>query len=234
MTQADETFFAWLDGELAGDEAAEVEVRVAANPELQALAAEHRAFGVKLKAAFDPIAEQPVALAAYVPPESGKVASLTQARAARRPVSGFWVQAAAIAATFVLGIATGNMLLSGPATPIAPEDGQLVAAASLKDALATQLASQPRNTGPRIGLTYRDKDGKVCRTFTDQAAQGLACLEGGDWRVRALFQGAESNVGEYRMAAGPDPQLSALVDESIAGEPFDAAQEQAARDKGWK
>jgi hypothetical protein len=234
MTQADEMFFAWLDGELTGAEAAEVEARVAANPELQALAAQHRALGAQLKTAFDPIAEQPVALPAYAPPESGNVASLAQARVARRPVSRFWAQGAAIAATFVLGIATGNMLLSGPATPIAPEGGQLVAAASLKDALSTQLASQPRATGPRIGLTYRGKDGKLCRTFTDQAAQGLACFNNGDWRVRALFQGAEGDVGDYRMAAGPDPQLSALVDESIAGEPFDEAQEQAARDKGWK
>jgi hypothetical protein len=133
----------------------------------------------------------------------------------------------------VLGIATGNMLLSGPAVPIASDAGQLVATASLKDALSTQLASQPRDTGPRIGLTYREKRGKVCRTFSDQAAQGLACFDGGDWRLRALFQGAESNVGDYRMAAGPDPQLSALVDESIAGEPFDAAQERVARGKGW-
>ena len=100
--------------------------------------------------------------------------------------------------------------------------------------MSTQLASQPADTGPRIGLTYRGKDGKVCRTFTNQAAQGLACFEGGDWRVRALFQGTDSNVGDYRMAAGPDPQLSAMVDDSIAGEPFDAAQEQAARDRGWK
>ena len=234
MMQADEKFFAWLDGELTGAEAAEVEARVAASPELQALAAQHSALGAQLKSAFDPIAEQPVTLAVYAPPGSGNVASLAQARAARRPVSGFWAQAAAIAATFVLGIATGILLLSGPSTPIAPKGGQLVAAASLKDALSTQLASQPADTGPRIGLTYRDKDGKVCRTFTDQAAQGLACFEGGDWRVRALFQGAESNAGDYRMAAGPNPQLSALVDESIAGEPFDAAQEQAARDKGWK
>jgi hypothetical protein len=36
------------------------------------------------------------------------------------------------------------------------------------------------------------------------------------------------------MAAGMDPNLAALVDSSMAGEPFDAAQEKAARDKGWR
>jgi hypothetical protein len=31
-----------------------------------------------------------------------------------------------------------------------------------------------------------------------------------------------------------DPTLAALVDSTIAGEPFDAAQERAARDKNWR
>jgi hypothetical protein len=35
------------------------------------------------------------------------------------------------------------------------------------------------------------------------------------------------------MAAGMDPSLAALVDSTIAGEPFDAATEKAAKDKGW-
>jgi hypothetical protein len=235
MTQTDEKFFAWLDGELTGAEAAEVEARVAGDPELRELAAAHRALGDQLRGAFDPIAQQPVSLDAYAPAETSNVASIAQARVARRPViSRFWAQAAGIAAVFVMGIATGTMTRSGPASPIAPEAGRLVATASLEQALSSQLASQPNDSGPRIGLSYRDKDGKVCRTFTDQAAQGLACFEGGDWRMRALFQGPEAAGSEYRMAAGQDPQLAALVDQTIAGEPFDAAQEQAARAKGWK
>jgi hypothetical protein len=36
------------------------------------------------------------------------------------------------------------------------------------------------------------------------------------------------------MAAGMDPNLAALVDSTIAGEPFDASQEKAARGKGWR
>ena len=236
MTDADEKFFAWLDGELSGPDAAEVERRVAADPELQALAAAHRSLGTQLKSAFDPIAEQGVDLSACAPPADSNVASLSQARVARTPIAAprFWAQAAAMAAVFVLGIATGNMLLTGPAAPIAPEAGRLVAAASLKAALSTQLASRPVDDGPRIGLTFRDKAGKVCRTFVDQAAQGLACFDEGKWRVRALFQAPEGGGGDYRMAAGQDPQLAALVDQLIVGEPFDAGQEQAARDKGWK
>jgi hypothetical protein len=36
------------------------------------------------------------------------------------------------------------------------------------------------------------------------------------------------------MAAGMDPNLAALIDSTIAGEPFDAAQEKSARNKGWR
>jgi hypothetical protein len=36
------------------------------------------------------------------------------------------------------------------------------------------------------------------------------------------------------MAAGMDPNLAGLIDSSMAGEPFDAAAEKAAREKGWR
>ena len=36
------------------------------------------------------------------------------------------------------------------------------------------------------------------------------------------------------MAAGEDPRLAALIDERIAGEPFDAPAERAAKEKGWR
>jgi hypothetical protein len=36
------------------------------------------------------------------------------------------------------------------------------------------------------------------------------------------------------MAAGMDPNLAALVDSTMAGEPFDAAHERQAKDRGWK
>ena len=234
---ADEKFFAWLDGELSGAEAAEVEARVAADPELRNLAEQHRTLGARLKEAFEPIAAQPVALEAYAPAaENSNVAGLAQARVARAPrfTQRFWAQAASIVMVFAVGVATGNSLLKGPSSPIAVEGGQLVAAAALEEALHTQLASQPAASGPRVGLTFRDRSGAICRSFVDSAASGLACLEQGDWRVRGIFQGSEGQAADYRMAAGADPRLAALIESTIAGEPFDAAQEQQARQRGWK
>ena len=234
---ADEKFFAWLDGELSGAEAAEVEARVAADPELRKRAEQHRAFGARLTAAFEPIAAQPVTLAAYAPASANSnVTGLAQARVARAPrfTQRFWAQAASIAVVFAMGVATGDSLFKGPASPIAPEGGRLVAAAALEEALYTQLASQPAESGPRVGLTFRDQSGSICRSFVDSAASGLACLEQGDWRVRGIFQGPEGQSTDYRMAAGVDPRLAALVESTMAGEPFDAAQEKQARQRGWK
>ena len=44
----------------------------------------------------------------------------------------------------------------------------------------------------------------------------------------------EGQSGHYRMAAGMDPNLAALVGSTMTGEPLDAAQEKAARDRGWR
>lgn len=233
----DETFFAWLDGELTGAEAEAVARKVAADPALSARAEQHRALTARLRGAFEPVAAAPVpaGIAAALRGDSPNLVSFAGARArrdeARLPL---WKQMAAMAATLALGVVAGNMMSSGNSGPIAPEAGRLVAAASLEDALYSQLASAPAKQGPRIGLTFRDASGHVCRTFTDRAASGLACMEGGDWRIRGLVQAPEGQETEYRMASGMDPNLAAMVDSAIEGEPFDSAQERAAAEKGWR
>lgn len=233
----EEKFFAWLDGELSSDEAARVEAEVSADPELSNLAAEHRAMAVGLRSAFGTVEAQPIpaGLGRLLDPED-KIVSLAEVRNAReaRRVQPLWVQAAALAATLALGVFVGSQLGGGQGSPIRPQDGRLVAAASLNQALSTKLASAPANSGPRIGLTYRDTSGAICRTFEDESASGLACREGGDWRIRSVFQRPEGQSADYRMASGGDPQLMEAVDASIAGEPFDAAQEKAAMEKGWR
>jgi len=236
-------FFAWLDGELDAHEAAQVAAAVAADPALQARAAEHRALRSRLQAAFGQIGDAPVpdeivrASRGSEAVGSARVVSLDEARERRAGRSSLpaWRQFAALAATLVLGIAVGN--LAGPqggSSPVAPEAGRLVAAAGLEQALHAGLASAPADEGPRIGITFRDRSGSICRTFEDDAASGLACFDSGDWRIRALFQGEQGPAGDYRMASGADPRLLEMVDEAIAGEPFDAAREKAARERGWK
>lgn len=224
MMMDDEKFFAWLDGELEEREAETLAKVVAADPELSRKAEQHRALKLRLGEAFAPVAMAEA-------PRSN-VIDLAEVRARRAlPSAAQW---AAMAATLVLGMATGTMLTGGSDTPVTTEAGQLMASASLDRALDTQLASAPQAGGPRIGLTYRSASGAICRSFTDGAAQGLACREGDNWRIRGLFQGAEGQSGDFRMAAGPDPALGALIEATIAGEPFDAGAERGARDADWR
>ena len=235
----EQTFFAWLDGELPQAEAAEVERQVADDPKLRRLADEHRALASELRGAFGTVADAPVPAhlaAAVVSQRDAEVVNLSDARARRAAGSAppVWKQAMAMAATLALGIVVGNQFAGDPASPIQPESGRLVAGAQLEQALYAQLASAPAEEGPRIGLTFRDRSGSICRTFEDGAAAGLACREGDDWRIRGLFQAPEGQGGDYRMAAGADPRLLEMVDASIAGEPLDAAQEQAVKERGWK
>lgn len=224
---SDEQFFAWLDGELDPDEAAKVEAAVARDSELQRRAEAHRKLAVTLRAAFAPLAAAPVP--DHLLPRQAEVVDLASRRAAGRPVFRP-VQWAAMAATLALGIAVGATINSAGSGPIARERGQLVASGELEQALYTRLASAPADEGARIGLTFRDADGDICRSFSDQGSAGLACHEDGDWRIRGLFQAGEGQSGAFRMAAGPDPRLAELIDATMAGQPFDAAGEKQALD----
>jgi len=230
----DEEFFAWLDGELHGDAAERVAVRVAASPELTARAEQHRKLASGLRGAFDPVMTE-----AGAPPkfQSAEIIDFSESSAGRekRRVSFAAPQWAAIAASLVVGLFAGQLLNDrNQGSPVTVQHGQLMAAAEIEKALDTQLASAPAGKGARVGLTFRDSEGKICRSFSDATASGLACRDDGDWRVRGLFPSAEGQSGDYRMASGNDPRLSALIGETIAGEPFDAAQEKAARDAGWR
>src|SRR4029453_5751601 len=203
----EEEFFAWLDGELQGDQAARVEARIAASPELAARAEAYRRLAAGLRDAFEPVVQS-----APEPPrfQVGEVIDFGARAAmheARRSPFGL-PQWAAMAATLALGLLVGNLVgREGRDTPISLDHGQLVAAAALSHSLDTALASSPDDSGVRIGLTFRTTKGNICRSFQDGPANGLACREGRQWRVEGLFQGGEGQSSDYRMAAGQDPRL---------------------------
>ncbi len=231
MTE-DEKFFAWLDGELSGGEAAEMETRVAADPELARLAEQHRAMQAQLKGAFDPISAAPVPehLQAALRPSAEIVAFAAAKRVRSLPSLPQW---AAMAATLAIGVLVGTMVPERGSAPVEAQGGKLYAAAALNQALDAKLASAPGGE-VRIGLTFRDRSGAICRSFIETQASGLACRSGGRWQLRGLLAAPEGQSGDYRMAAGMDPRLAALVESAMTGEPFDAAAEKAARAKGWR
>jgi hypothetical protein len=232
----DETFFAWLDGELDPQKAERIAAEVAADDKLAERAKQHRAMQSRLKGPFDRLldAEVPEPLLAVVhkpEPEIIDFAAAQRSREARR-----WTplpQWAAVAATLAVGIFVGTMVPQRSNVPVEVQGGRVYAAAALNHALDAQLASAPSGD-IRIGLTFRDQGGAICRSFTQTAASGLACRDNGRWQVRGLFAAPEGQSSDYRMAAGMDPNLAALVDSTMAGEPLDAKLEKAARERGWR
>lgn len=237
MASDHETFFAWLDGELEGKQADAVAAEVASDPRLTRLAEQHGAFETRLRGAFNTVAAAPVPerLAKSIKPSSAQIVHFAAPRRSSNDDSRWgWPQAAAIAATLVVGIGLGTMLNSGPAaSPFEVRGGKMFAAAQLDDSLNQQLASAQAGD-VHLGITFRDQQGAICRTFTDQRSSGLACREGDAWQLRGLFAAPEGQSDNYRMAAGMDPNLAALIDSTIQGEPFEAEQEKAAKARGWR
>lgn len=236
---SDQQFFAWLDGELDEEQAERVAAMVAASPELSRRAADHRRLQDGLCEAFAPLAESAPPPPRFEPAEVIDFSSRVEARRARTGWRQRFSQPqwAAMAASLAFGLVIGSQmggLGEGDTGPITVADGQMLAAGSLARDLDVRLASAPASDGARIGLTFRDDEGRICRSFTGAAASGLACRDSGQWQIQGLFQSDPGASADYRMASAPDARLLALIDQTMAGEPFDAERERAARERGWR
>ena len=147
------------------------------------------------------------------------------------------VWGALAAACFVLGLSVG--WLGRDRTP----DGFAVAAdGSIADAALVRVldrglaADRADGEGRAVGLTFRDADGRWCRTFQagEAGVAGLACRTGDDWRMQALAPFHASGAEVRTAGADTPPAVLAAVDALIAGETLDAADEARARDGGWR
>ena len=234
----DEMITAWLDGEVSPKERQAIEAAISASPELGMRVARLSRADRMLAPAY---AET---LSAPIPKRFEDLLAEPKARAARVSI---WSQLgellsprpmAIATASLLFGVAVGGLLLSrapgGPAFE-AIADGQLVA----NHQMAMQLASaQSGGEGAlRVRLSLVDDAGQYCRQFETASAAGLACLEGGNWKVDTLTSGAGSaNAdGLYVMADGsPDPALAAALQRRGVRELLDRDQEAAAIAAGWK
>ena len=235
-----EKLMAFVDGELEEGERREVEQAIAADPGLRAEVDRQRRLRAILAGHYGPVATQDVpgrlrALLGDEPNSStdnARVVSLGQARERRRRLSG-WPTIGAIAASLVVGVMAGQLVLLGSSDPIATKNGRLVAQDGLSEALETQLASAaPAMAQTRIGLTFIDTQGRPCRTFESRAFAGLACRGDGRWQV--LMTAATETAGQpiYRQA-GSSPVME-TAQAMMASEPLDAEAERAAVQGGWK
>jgi anti-sigma factor RsiW len=230
MTYSDDTLMAYADGELDPAERAAIEQAMHTDPAIAAAVARHRALRADVAAAFAGILDEPVP-ARLQPPPSAPVLSLDAAREKRKRWS--WPEWGALAATLVVGVLAGKMLPGGgPA--IAGNGNQVVAQGELASALDRQVGGKTEGT-VKVGVSFAARDGAYCRGFVMGASAGLACRDGGQWRIPVLAEAGKEATGGYRQAGSAlPPAVLDAIDERIAGKPLDAAGEQAARARGWR
>jgi len=255
----DEILAAYVDGELDPADKAQVDAAARTDAALARRIQAQRRLRETLAGAYGSVLREPSpdrlvqAVKALPPRPRAEVVDLGAARVKRasreaaRPRSGRWAQWGVIAACPVLAVGVGlRVWHSGPSVlPVATAmvsgpPGDMVAQGSLAEALNNQLASAGPGTDPvRIGVSFRGNDGRDCRTFqvtTSEGFAGLACRQDGAWRLRATEAVTVAEAqGAYRQA-GTDtpPAIIAAMGGLIAGQPFNAGQEAAAKAAGWK
>lgn len=226
----DEMLIAYLDGELDEAGMAAVDAALATDAALVDRLEAHAALATRVRASYAPVVEEPVPerLASLVQPAEAKVVDLAQ----RRRPSPTYVWWGAIAASLVIGVMLVGRELPLPfADPIGQD---MTARGRLGRALTVQ-ASGPGQGEVQIGLSFKARDGRYCRTFAVDRTAGLACRQDKTWKVEVAAQRPGAPDGDFRQAGSeiPAPVLD-RVDALIAGESLDADQEQAAMKAGWR
>lgn len=223
-----ELLMAYADGELGPIEAKRVERAIAADPALGKEVARHRALRARLDGHFAAVAEEPVPdpLAALI--RASVVDLPTRRRPVRIPAWAPW--SGAVAAALVLGLFVGKGLPEQGV--VQTRGGQLYAAGPLAGALDQQLAANGGTV--QMVVSFRDRQGRYCRVFRSQPADGIACREPNGWALRQMMGGSHASSSSYAQAGSADPSLMAAAQELMAGDPLDAAAETRARAAGWK
>ena len=249
MSVTREELAAFADGELAPARQAEVAAAVAADPELAAQLAAHRALRERLGAHFAPIVEAPVPerLASLLGPREGWDLVQQGAEPTARDPSLRWGSVIDFDAarekrgrartlprwTWFAGPALAASLALAVFIPRGAGDGY--ASGDLAETLDGQLvAAQSADAPTRILLSFRDESGAYCRAFAGEAQSGIACRDDAGWRLIEEAAGAGVQDSEYRMAGAPAAEVLERAQALAAGPALDAAQEHAARTRGWR
>lgn len=223
----DERIIAYVDGELDAVAREAFEAEMAADPNLAAEVTLHQSLAARVSGAYAPMLDEPA------PPHL--VAMVAAANDVTQSQVRFgWPAWAAMAACLVVGVVAGRAVWPPPG-PLVARDGVLVARGELAQALDRQLAADPGVV--RVGLSFRAADGRYCRTFQSgrEGLAGLACRQREGWTAELATAYRPGPAPDYRTAASESPAaVLAAVDRLIAGAPLDAAQERAARDRGWR
>lgn len=244
MNWSDETLMAFADGELDGVQRAQIESALTTDTALRQRLAALQLQRQRVAAAFaavlvEPVPDRLTSLLQAPPAAPATLVDLAEVRAQRQRQRHlpWWAQWGGMAASVLLGLLLGTQLERDAADPaIGLRQGRLLAGGMVDQALSEQLASEPVAGAPvRVQLSFVDKGGDYCRTFSIATVAGLACRESGQWALQSLVAVASTPQGELRQAASALPRaILDAVDQRIAGDALDQGGERAARERGWR
>jgi anti-sigma factor RsiW len=235
---SDELLMAYADGELDAAQRAEIQAAIDADAALAQRVHAMVDLRARVQSALGAELEEPVPerllQALRMPATHASLADLRRAEAAND--SWGWQQWGGMAASMLIGVALARLWPATAPGPFASEHGRIVAQGSVEKALTSQLAADAVAPGqPAVQLSFVDRAGRLCRTFTLERNAGLACRDGNAWAVQALATSAETTDSAMRPASTALPKaVLDAVDESMVGSALDAEAERAARDRGWR
>lgn len=230
MSVTHEELAAFADGELDPQRHAEVELVVAADPELAREVAAHCALRARLSAHFAPILDESVPDRLAEPlRRHGTVVDLAVHRKARStPQFGIprwgWIAGPALAACLFLAL-----LIPRGSAPEGYAGKQI--ATALDDQL---VATQPADAPVRVLLSFRDGSGAYCRAFAAPEQGGIACKDSQGWRLVERLDGDDIESGEYRQAGSVSAELMAKAQDMANGSALDADEEAEAKGRLWE
>jgi hypothetical protein len=252
MKFSGETLMAYADGELDPQTCREIETALQLEPALTRQLARQHAVQATLRATFAPVLDDAVpqrlidaARRAASAPTEAEPAVRTAVQASRiavalRSLLSWRLPGVVAIALLLAGVSAGRLLSSEPTPTISTREGRLLATGALGTALTSQAGgAEPVQSAVLIGLSYLDKTGTYCRTFTvkqSESVAGVACRATDGWHIQALAQtGPKSLQAQYRMAGILVPPLIlGAVESTIDGSPLDAQAESAARARNWQ
>ena len=238
------TLDAYVDGELSAAEMTRIAALVAQRPDLRRYVENQERLRRTLQASFASVMNEEISeqlrLRASAFPRARKTAwrdrfSEFFSWRALVPAAG------ALALGLFVGLAVERFAVTEAPLLQSKPNGQTVARGELARVLSEELASMQNPSGAvRVGLSFRSRSGRDCRTFiwdgTINSMSGIACHNDGDWVVAALATGASNTnaQAQYQMAGAAMPDtIRNMIKEMIAGRPFDASTERAARASNW-
>lgn len=246
----DDELSAFLDGELSAALTEDLLDALERDEALGLRLAELTEANAAASAAFDAPLNEPIpdrlraileGPAAQPEPDSNVVSLAQSAQARRAPAWADWRLPMAASVALVVGGLAGAQLSRAPAgATIAQIEAAVIAPANPLHRVLSESASATAVTlaGGAVArpvLSFRDRQGRLCREFEMAAARatavGIACRAGDDWRVELLVPAADrpDSAAGYVQASGyNEAAVEAVLSRLGAGEALSAEDEAAA------